>query len=428
MGHKVVETAFGYPVCNVQLPRAYLHGHVVMEAEEASNCKLGHDEVEFIAGRDSFYMTSLIQTHWPNVQYWNGPAGFLRVIDERTLGFAEFDDNSKYGHVGDFHNNDHVALFFVDYPNRPRLKITGRVRTVAPKERELLGQVEVNDNRGDTIRGYLVHIESIDWDCHQQIPPRFMESQIGELIAPPPKGKSAFKASAAFYHRPVKQGDGHLELVISGVRQLTPRIRAYELRDSDGNDLPTVQAGSHLRIPVQLESGENVYRHYSICSNPARRDIYEIAVLCEGEGESSSKAVHALFELGMHLHCSMAENNFSLHLDARPAVLIAGGIGVTAIKPMAQVLKARGNAVHLHYAGRNEGEMAFRDRLLREFEDAISIYRSSEGQRMNMASILSSAPKDAVFYVCGPNSLMESVSAAVRSLNIDEGRVFSQRF
>ncbi|MFB3078008.1 MAG: FAD-binding oxidoreductase, partial [Lysobacterales bacterium] len=124
-------------------------------------------------------------------------------------------------------------------------------------------------------------------------------------------------------------GAGPLELVISGVRQLTPRIRAFELRDPTGAELPVVEAGSHLQVPVQLEDGESAIRHYSICSNPARRDIYEIAVLHDSEGKGGSVAAHEQFTIGRKLRCGLPQNHFRLHRDERPAVLIAGGIGIT---------------------------------------------------------------------------------------------------
>jgi hypothetical protein len=117
-----------------------------------------------------------------------------------------------------------------------------------------------------------------------------------------------------------------------------------------------------------------------------------------------------------------------LHDDARPAVLIAGGIGITPIKPMAQALQSRGNDLKIHYAGGSDAEMAFRDRLVREFGDAIRIYRSSENERMDLQSILQSSPADAVFYVCGPGRLVESVSKVAEALNIESNRIVTERF
>jgi len=428
MAHKFAEIAFTDSVRDEQVAQGSRAGYAAMDKGEDYNNLLSPREGQFIAARDSFYMASVSETNWPYVQHRGGPVGFLRVLDEKTLGFADFSGNRQYVSVGNFRNNDRVALFLMDYPNKTRLKMLGRVRTVQPEETELLSLLNVDGYQARVERGFLIHIEAFDWNCPQHITPRYTESQVDELIAPLLEENRALKAGAAVSNRPNELGDGPLDLVVTGVRQLTPSVRAYELRDPNGADLPAVQAGSHLQIPVQLENGEQVVRHYSICSNPARRDVYEIAVLREDEGKGGSRAVHALFELGLRLHCSMPKNNFSLHTDDKPAVLIAGGIGITPIKAMAQALQTRNNVVQLHYAGRSEEEMAFRDRLVREFGDAINICRSSHDERMDLDSILQSAPNDAVFYVCGPGRLIEAVIETAKFLNIEERRVISERF
>ncbi len=95
---------------------------------------------------------------------------------------------------------------------------------------------------------------------------------------------------------------------------------------------------------------------------------------------------------------------------------------------MAQALKAHGNTMQLHYAGRSGPEMAFRDRLLREFDNTLTVYRSADGERMNIEGILSAAPDDAVFYVCGPGRLINAVTRVASALNIDLDRIRFERF
>ena len=80
-------------------------------------------EAEFIAARDSFYMATVAENGWPYVQHRGGPAGFLKVIDDTTLGFADFRGNRQYISLGNVAANDRVALLLMDYPNRRRLKI-----------------------------------------------------------------------------------------------------------------------------------------------------------------------------------------------------------------------------------------------------------------------------------------------------------------
>ena len=85
----------------------------------------GPAEAAFIAARDSFYMATVTETGWPYVQHRGGPAGFLRVLDERTLGFADFRGNRQYVSVGSLGRDDRVALILVDYAHQRRLKILG---------------------------------------------------------------------------------------------------------------------------------------------------------------------------------------------------------------------------------------------------------------------------------------------------------------
>ena len=430
MGHRFAEIAFTKSVREVQQALGSRTGYTAMEAGEDYNHVLGEREAEFITARDSFYIASVSETGWPYVQHRGGPAGFVRVLGERTIGFADFSGNRQYVSVGNVRKDDRVALFFMDYPNRTRFKLLGRVRLIGPEESELLADLEVSDYRARVERGFLIHVEAFDWNCPQHITPRYTEAQIEVLMAPLIEENQAWKVSRAkaAAARPQVLGDGPLELVVSGIRQLTRRVRGFELRDRNGAPLPAAGAGSHLRVPVRLQDGETATRLYSICSNPEQRDVYEIAVLREETGRGGSRAIHKLFEIGVRLRCGLPQNHFPLHTDARPAVLIAGGIGITPINAMARALTVRGNTMQLHYAGRSEQEMAFRDRLLRAFGSALTLYSSADGERMDIEQIVSEAADDAVFYVCGPSRLIDAVTGIAAASNIDPERIRTERF
>jgi predicted pyridoxine 5'-phosphate oxidase superfamily flavin-nucleotide-binding protein len=92
------------------------------------NDRLTDQEAAFIAERDSFYIASVSETGWPYVQFRGGPPGFLRVLDEHTLGYADFRGNRQYVTTGNVAANDRVSLFLMDYTNCRRLKIFGRMR------------------------------------------------------------------------------------------------------------------------------------------------------------------------------------------------------------------------------------------------------------------------------------------------------------
>jgi ferredoxin-NADP reductase/predicted pyridoxine 5'-phosphate oxidase superfamily flavin-nucleotide-binding protein len=430
MGHRFAEIAFTESVHQVQQELGSRAGYAGMDGGEDYNHLLSQREADFISARDSFYMASVSETGWPYVQHRGGPIGFMKVLDEKTLGFADFSGNRQYVSVGNFRKDDRVSLFFMDYPNRTRFKLLGRVQLVGADESELLAKLEVDSYRARVERGFIIHIEAFDWNCPQHITPRYTDTYIETLMAPLIEQNRVLQASQGTVAHTTDQvlGSGPMELVISGVRQLTPRVRAFELRDPDGADLPAVKAGSHLQFTMNLPNGETIVRHYSICSNPARRDAYEIAVLREDEGSGGSLAVHDQFAIGRQLLTELPQNHFELHRDERPAVLVAGGIGITPIKAMAQTLKTRGNEFHLHYAGRSGREMAFRDRLLREFGEDMSVYRGDKGERLELKQMISAASDETIFYVCGPGSLIDAVVNVAAELNIDPERVRFERF
>src|SRR3954464_11608963 len=95
---------------------------------------LTEDELEFIAARDSFYMATVSETGWPYVQHRGGPPGFLKVLDAKTLAFADFKGNVQYLSVGNLKKDDRISLIVMDYANQMRLKIIGRARTVEAAE------------------------------------------------------------------------------------------------------------------------------------------------------------------------------------------------------------------------------------------------------------------------------------------------------
>lgn len=145
---------------------------------------LTENEAQFIATRDSFYMASVGASGWPYVQHRGGPAGFLKVLGERTLGFADFRGNRQYVSVGNIADDNRVALFMMDYPRRARLKLLGRARTVdlaaAP---ELAAALFDTDYGAKVERGLVIEVEAFDWNCPQHITPRFSLAEIEPSVA-----------------------------------------------------------------------------------------------------------------------------------------------------------------------------------------------------------------------------------------------------
>jgi predicted pyridoxine 5'-phosphate oxidase superfamily flavin-nucleotide-binding protein len=143
------------------------------------------DEVAFIAQRDSFYMASVSQSGWPYVQHRGGPPGFLKVIDEVTLAFADYRGNRQYISVGNVDADDRVALILVDYPRRARLKILAHAERVAlDADADLLAKVTDGGYRAKPERIFKLRLAAFDWNCPQHITPRFTEAEIERAVQP----------------------------------------------------------------------------------------------------------------------------------------------------------------------------------------------------------------------------------------------------
>lgn len=147
--------------------------------------RLGPYESEFIAERDSFYMASLGETGWPYVQHRGGPKGFLKVVDERTIAFADFSGNKQFVSAGNLTVNDRVAIILVDYPTQTRLKILGHAKILdGEPAKEWIERTRDPGYEAIIERVFVITVEAFDWNCQQHITPRFTEDQIQEALTP----------------------------------------------------------------------------------------------------------------------------------------------------------------------------------------------------------------------------------------------------
>jgi len=162
-----------------------LQQYVRMTAQGPETNRLGQAEAEFIEARDGFYMATVSEAGWPYIQFRGGPPGFLRVLDERTLGFADFAGNRQYVSVGNLKHDGRVALFLMDYPNQARLKVLGRAEILeGPEARDIIDELAVPGHRAGIERAIRIHLEAFDWNCQQHITPRFTAEQISKAVEP----------------------------------------------------------------------------------------------------------------------------------------------------------------------------------------------------------------------------------------------------
>ena len=183
MGHRFAEIAFTPGVRAVQTREGSRAHYARAEQGPDNHDRLGEDERALIETRDSFYMASVSETGWPYVQPRGGPVGFLKVLDERTIGFADFRGNRQYVSVGNFGHDDRVAMILVDYPTRTRLKILGRARNVERDDAETLSRLVVPGYRARVERGIVVDVVAFDWNCAQHITPRYTVAEIEAMGA-----------------------------------------------------------------------------------------------------------------------------------------------------------------------------------------------------------------------------------------------------
>lgn len=184
MTHSFAAIAFTPRVRALQEEQGSRSAYARLEEGPPDHDRLGAAEIAFLGARDSFYMATVSETGWPYVQHRGGPPGFLRVLDERTLGFADFRGNRQYVSVGNLLGNDRVALFLMDYDKRWRLKLLGRARIVGPDEPAVLERLALPDYPARVERGLLVRVAAFDWNCPQHIAPRFTAAEVGAAAAP----------------------------------------------------------------------------------------------------------------------------------------------------------------------------------------------------------------------------------------------------
>lgn len=182
MGHRYSELMFTDKVKAVQTENSSRDHYARFEGGEDVYHSLGEQETEFIQARNSFYMASISENDWPYVQHRGGPQGFLKVLDSETLAFADYRGNRQYISTGNFRSNDKVALFFMDYVNRTRLKLLGRISVIPAEDIKALATLEDRSYRARVEKGFQIQVEAFDWNCPQHITQRFTTPEVEQLV------------------------------------------------------------------------------------------------------------------------------------------------------------------------------------------------------------------------------------------------------
>lgn len=218
-----------------------------------------------------------------------------------------------------------------------------------------------------------------------------------------------------------------LSLVVRSAEDLTANVRRLRLAGADGAALPKFTAGAHIKVKVKLPDGRADERAYSLVNSDEQNGEYEIAVQREASGKGGSVYMHTL-AVGDNITASEPVNDFPLESGAARHVLIAGGIGITPFMSQLHELHNRGDSYELHYAFRAEGHGAFQDELAQSCPGRVRFYDSSNGQTMNVASLLRDLKPDAHVYMCGPGTLIDAVHRAAQGAGVAPWRVHVEKF
>ncbi len=201
------------------------------------------------------------------------------------------------------------------------------------------------------------------------------------------------------------------EARVHALRDITPTVREITLKPVNGA-LPH-QAGGHLQMQVLVNQGAAVRPHtrsYSLIGQPDG-EFYRIAVKRLDEGRGGSKAMWQL-AVGDRLQISEPQNHFPLDLAAPAYLLVAGGIGVTPLVGMAQLLAQRGAKVQMLFGARSEAELAYLEPLKSVLKDQLKTATAEKGDHIDFEAEIAQLPPKAQMYICGPVPMLDAARKA----------------
>ena len=190
MSKIVSDIAFSPAVKAVQEGKGSRRGYARMEEKGGWKGTVDDELAAFLARRDSFYLATVSAAVQPYVQHRGGPPGFLKIIDDKTLAFADYTGNRQYITVGNLSENDKAQIFLMDYANQRRVKIWGRARVVEGDADLMARLTKAGADAADAPAGgspelaIVFDVHAWDINCPQHITPRFTEAQVGGVIDP----------------------------------------------------------------------------------------------------------------------------------------------------------------------------------------------------------------------------------------------------
>ncbi|MFG3817157.1 pyridoxamine 5'-phosphate oxidase family protein [Limnothrix redekei] len=183
MPRKFGEIAFTPEVQAAQTDRGSRETYERYIANGPDNDSIAPQLANFIASLEGFYLGTVGSNGYPYIQFRGGPPGFLKVLDEKTLGFADFAGNVQYITVGNLSSNAKAFLFLMDYRHRKRVKIWGQAEFVEG-DSPWIEQLQIPGYPAKIERAILFHVEAHSENCPQHIPIRYSEAEVESMLAP----------------------------------------------------------------------------------------------------------------------------------------------------------------------------------------------------------------------------------------------------
>ena len=183
MTHRFADIAFTDSVKAAQTAYGSREHNQRLQERAGPNDRLGLKESAFIAERDTFYLATVSESGWPYVQHRGGPKGFLKVLDESRIAYADFRGNTQLVSVGNVSVDDRCSLILMDYPRRKRLKILGHmhVESLTDVSADDLAAVRNDDYRAEIERIVVIEVAAFDWNCPQHITRRYTEAEFAAM-------------------------------------------------------------------------------------------------------------------------------------------------------------------------------------------------------------------------------------------------------
>lgn len=382
------------PAISAQLPRVERGQH------------LNDRQRAWVARADTFFVASGFRAAGEQAAYGmdashrGGPAGFVRVLDERTLAWPDYAGNNHYNTLGNLVMDARIGLLFVDFASGSLLQLTGSANVQwTPAPSQWPGAQRVIE----------VTIEAVI-ERTGVLPIRW--------LVPPA-----------------------LELAVDEVTQETADVKSFWLVHAHGDALPEFSAGQHLPVIVDID-GVGESRQYSLSSSP-QDSRWRITVKRHPDGRVSSY-LHDRIGVGARLEAGLPSGGFTAKDAPSPLVLIGAGIGITPLVSMLADSAARARDVHFLQAARHAAQTPLRGelealarlphvKLHRIFSQAhaadVDRRQFDHAGRLSPAllqSLLPSAPCDV--YLCGPASFVADITAWLLEHGIPHARIHSESF